>query len=608
MSFDLKNPQGVGKMKKNIPTSILTIAILIMFCQISWATKPYVFLEHVHTKSTEKLENNTDYEQLGCSDGSKSITEVADDAKGMAFDGVLFSDHTDLMIKSGNYDRCRSIVNSLNEEDYFVTIFGREITVNNKTELMPDDTVRQSMDMNSNCHINAFSFAENQYEYNVKYSPGQVNQVAKILNDEGAFFCLNHIKDCPAWNDSIKYFPCMELFNDIAWDPTRMISTVIKDNYGKDIEKYLKNIQAGRRINVVGGMDLHNDVQYLFGSTKTFIFADALKQRSIMDALNLGQTIAGKNLDIIDFTPYPSKITQELPNRKVEIKAALLLPSDIIDNPPSIVFYKNGVLFQTRDLKVEDRIKGIFSFDFADVLTDYKDVCYNIELPQYMMTSPFCFSLPSPKMPDTGSIPNRGVKFEKINNSNLSIKNSQLIFTNAKTLNKELAVEFCLKGFGNNQFIMNSKELIGCYDSFFSIAKDAISDKEFKPVFVNGDRMRNYIDGDVQEDANRIQIFNRFDAYAIYLQKDDYRLWFGNRLFTTNDNVKVGDHFLLCDNDGPFQFQGNTVSMCNAIAEFVYSDPSEKEDYEGKYAYPVKLISGKYSQSDFNSGIMIRKP
>ena len=292
------------------------------------------------------------------SDGWASIEKVKKSAKKAGFQCIFFSDHSDMVGDYEQYQKYYKALRSLNEEGKFVAIVGREISVPKK----------------SLCHLNAVSLTNIPFMSSSEYKQSDLPKVLDKLDREGAIYVANHIKDCKEWEKWISFFHGVELMNYLN-----------NSRYKYYLDLYLKNKANGWSGFVVGGIDLHTDLQKIkMGEIYTYIFPESLTTPDVLSAIADGRTIATKNLKILGLNVFPSLSSYSFHDSFV-IRGSVRTKMQKI--PEKVNLYKDGKFLA----------KFSFDWDEQDVNTYWFNIkindtgCYILEIPQQMVTSSFCF-------------------------------------------------------------------------------------------------------------------------------------------------------------------------------------------------------------------------
>ena len=352
--------------------------MIILFCSFSLFVSVTAFAEIV--KSVKGCIHNhiVEYDD----DGTETIDEVVEAAKENGCEFLMFTSHSDRLNRDEDFfAQYREKIASKNEPG-FVAVAGREIA------LCADPST-------CNCHITAYSEVALPYMHTKLYGTIDLDKFIKVLKEEHALYCLNHIKDCPAWVNKINLFPCMELMNDAG------VRIYPGSNYGYQRDLYLKNIKkGGMYISVIGGEDRHFPDKFqkkLLGYPATDIFvAKSFRDREItrediIDAIQDGRTIATKDAHVLSIDPYPS-IKRRFADNGFEIKGKVRLSRASLERDLNI--YKNGTLYKTLRLKRDsiDKDGTVFSFSFREDNVNKEEDCYNLEIVNSLFSSEYCYS------------------------------------------------------------------------------------------------------------------------------------------------------------------------------------------------------------------------
>lgn len=361
-------------MKKTI--TILLACYIILFCRESFCFEIVPLLFHVHTT---------------ISDGQHSPQELKKRTIELGYRGIAFTDHSECFTDDkrwcrGNfftntqrisYPEYLKEINSLNKDHEFITLVGREIPAGHK----PHEVL---------CHINTFSVSADPYTYTTDYALWELPQILKKLNqEEGVIYIFNHPKDCTMWEMGADRFHGIELFNDLVG--RFGFYTEIKKMYEYQFGIYANSIYKGWRGFVVGGMDLHHDIQYLKGEITTYVFPDEFTQKSAFRALGEGRTIATRDLEILDINIYPSRVPRE-------IKGNIVISGKVRVSPKysgilKLFIYRNGTKYKRVFLKREPSLgwELIYSFYFEEDSVLPLSTSYFLEIPEFLVSSLFIF-------------------------------------------------------------------------------------------------------------------------------------------------------------------------------------------------------------------------
>ncbi len=137
--------------------------------------------------------------------------------------------------------------------------------------------------------------------------------------------------------------------------------------------------------------------QTKLGEFTTYVFPDEFNRDSLVSAIRYGSTIAAFNLKIFSLNIRPSIEPVTVSGGGFEIKGTVGLIK-YFSFKPSINVYKDGIEYVppvqvtfNRTEKKQEKY-SLYDFYFTDKLALGVSACYVLEVPHYMISSPFCFT------------------------------------------------------------------------------------------------------------------------------------------------------------------------------------------------------------------------
>ncbi len=305
--------------------------------------------------------------------GSESIPKIVDYLKSKGYGGVILTPHSarltfkDFKTEAEKYDASD-----------FAVIAGREV-IASKDEGDDDGIVM--------CHINAVSGIPDPPVLDHKYEAGQRDALIADLKKENAVYIWNHPWACKQWSPSPELFDGIEFFNDIQ----------SVDNYNAEKGFYINALKKGAHPFVVSGIDMHSLVQATIGEFTTYILPDEFNSASMVKALRNGNTIAAFNAKLFKISERPSNTIRNAAGNEFSIKGTLGLKVGL-GPKASMIVYKNGEVFTPKNPVTFERGEKLqkgyvtYNFSFGDKIEPGAASCYVFEIPQYVVSSPYCYT------------------------------------------------------------------------------------------------------------------------------------------------------------------------------------------------------------------------
>jgi hypothetical protein len=305
--------------------------------------------------------------------GSENIPKIVSYLKSKGYKGVIFTPHSARL----TFKDFKAEADKYNTADFSV-IAGREV-IASKNEGDDDGIVM--------CHLNVVSGIPDPPVLDHKYDANRRDDLIAELRKENAVFIWNHPWGCKQWGPSPEVFDGIEFFNDIQ----------SVDNYNMEKDFYLKALKSAARPFVVSGIDMHSLVQTTLGDFTTYILSDEFNSASLEKALRNGSTIAAFNAKLFRINERPSNSPRAVDGNEFKIEGALGVKVGTGPKAAMIV-YKNGEVFTPENAvsfeRGEKAQKGYttYNFSFGDKIKPGGVSCYVFEIPQYVVSSPFCYT------------------------------------------------------------------------------------------------------------------------------------------------------------------------------------------------------------------------
>ncbi len=351
---------------KRIVLAAASLAMILFAAAARAADKPAFEIVpvwfHVHTNFHQD-------------DGGETPEKIKNFIVPKGYRGIVFAPHS----QDIDFPGFRAAVDAINTPD-FIAVPGREIST----------LVGTTIENLIMCHLNAVSTVENPKDLDNKFTGDELPKVIAELDAEGAFYVWNHPWTCRQWEPRAATFDGIEFFNDFG------AGYASGESYAFDKKVYFDALKSGKKVFAIGGIDMHTLMQATLGDFATYVFPDRFERDTFIDAFRAGHTIAAFNAKIESLSARPAFEPAAVGADGFEVRGAVSLK--LLGGPkPVIVVYKDGDEFKpTIPAKLERKGKSVksytpYEFTFGDKPAPGATACYVVEIPHYMISSPYCF-------------------------------------------------------------------------------------------------------------------------------------------------------------------------------------------------------------------------